>query len=366
MDSDLTPLLQPAPERPRRRALIPRWVWVSLGVSAILVLATVALVLHFVVVASENVPDVVGTDLGVARVDLQRAGFDPVVGERRFSTRPAGEVIGQQPLPGTHARRGTAVLLVVSAGTEEVVMPDVIGDGIALARGRLADLGLEVKIEAQLSERPKDTVLATNPSPGAKVRTGDVVRVTVAAEGTASSAMLPYRLAGKTFVIDPSAVASGSIDAPLEVTRRLRSLLEASGATVIVTRSLADAGGAVATRIARASEASATALVGLDVPATGSPGLGVFVRTTGDPALLARDAQLANTLAQALADGGVVPTRGTLVSDPILSVMASPAARVRLGSANSRTDVASFRDPTWADTVARSVYRAIGSLYATP
>ena len=45
------------------------------------------------------------------------SGFEFVLGDRRFSTVPAGTVLGQTPATGEFARRGSAVNVVISAGT---------------------------------------------------------------------------------------------------------------------------------------------------------------------------------------------------------------------------------------------------------
>ena len=56
------------------------------------------------------------------------------------------------------------VTVVVSAGTEEFTMPDVVGEGLTLARSQLEQKGLEVQVEPQPSDQPSDTVLGSNPA----------------------------------------------------------------------------------------------------------------------------------------------------------------------------------------------------------
>jgi N-acetylmuramoyl-L-alanine amidase len=262
-------------------------------------------------------------------------------------------------------KQGSNVDVVVSAGSEEFSMPDVIGNGLLLARGVLEAKGLELKIETEPSEQPSDTVLSTNPAAGSLVRTGDVVRVTVAAAGSGSSALLPLNLQGVAVILDPAPVPAKQLDVPLEVARRVRSLIEASGGTVVTTRALADTGTASAApaRAKRAKEGSATLAIGLEVSPTGPRGAVAYYPLSGPQALVASSKNLASQIATSLTDSGIAAQASSTTTDAVLSTRAITWSRVRLGSLTAREDVASFRDPAWADTVARAIYRAIADLY---
>lgn len=246
-------------------------------------------------------------------------------------------------------------------------MPDVVGKGVNVARAQLEQSGLVVRIETVDSDLPRDTVLETIPAPRAIVRTSDIVRVRVAAPYEPSDLLMPFELRGTLFVIDPAPVPGGEGDPPLEVTRRLRSLLEASGATVIVTRTVTETDTPLATRAQRAQAASAavTAVVGFDVVAEAPPGLGVAVPGPGDlpPAQLAGSESLADNAVRVLTELGTPVPRALLGSDPVAAATSAPIVRITLGALASREDVAAFRDPRWSDSVARSVYRTLGERY---
>ena len=349
--------------RPRRDALIPLWVYgVLAAVLAVVAIAVGAqFALHRSVTAT--VPSVVGLDLDVARTRLLRAGFDFAEGDRRFSVRPEGEVLSQSPAAGRVLRRGSTVAVVASAGTERFKLPDVIGDGIALAKGTLEGKGLEVKVTQEASSQPKDTVLATNPSPGAQVRTGDIVIVTVAATSTIEGTLVPYQFDRALVVIDPSKASAQGTDITLEVARRLRSLLEASGAAVLVTRSLADRDFSIDARAKRASGAAATAVVGLDVLAKGPGGYAVGTPSTLSAAQIPAATELSDALSAALTVDQRAPERLTFPGDAVSAVVTGPIARVTLGSLEDKEDAAALRDPNWADQVARMLYKALGEQY---
>lgn len=345
-------------------------------VRAIVVAAVVVVVVAAIAVGATlarrpvtvAVPNVAGLDVPVARSRLAEVGLLLERGDVRFSTTvPKDGVIEQSIAPGAVVEEGSVVVVVVSAGSEEIEMPDVVGMKLGAARDILTAKGLTVQVETEPSEEPSDTVLRSLPAPGSKVRTAQTVRLTVAAQGSASSALLPYRLEGRTYVIDPapmpraSAGATSLPDVPLEVARRLRSLLEASGATVVVTRSVTDTATTVDSRLARARESSPTVVLGLSVdPVADGAAVLVPPSTPERASVYVASSDLARSTIDALTGAHVSVSQGVAVDDPVISVFLVPGVRVRLGSTSKETDVASFRDPAWSDSVARAIYRALG------
>jgi hypothetical protein len=336
-------------------------VAVSVGVIAVLIVG----LLYASSVSQVSVPKLVGLKLGVANTRAASDRLKVVVVERRFSVLPADTIIGQTPTPGSTVRRGDSVNVVVSAGTEEFAMPDVIGNGLLLARGVLEGKGLELRVETEPSEQPSDTVLATNPSPGVMVRTGAIIRVTVASQGATGSVLLPLNMQGVAVTIDPAAVPKGQTDVSLEVSRRLRSLIEASGGTVLATRSLTDTGVAASApiRARRAAAGTASVAVGIEVAASGPTGLTALYPLTGTKMIVDPSRTLATGIATSLVANGLSASASTTATDSVLAATKAPWSRVRLGSLSSAEDVTNFKDPKWADGVARSIYRAIAELY---
>ncbi len=350
--------------RPTRRPLIPRWVWVSAVATCVLLLGAVGSIWYLDSSSGIQVPDVTGLPSGQAEADLSRSGLESAIGERRFSSLDEGVVIDQDPPSGSTAGTGDVVTLIVSAGSEDFDMPDVVGNGILSARSILENAGLVVKIDVIESEVTVDTVLQTYPAPGSRVRTGETVRLTLAGEGTASAVLLPYQLEGLTFVIDPAEQGSDEVDVALEVSRRLQSLLEASGGTVVVTRSLADVTTSVQQRQERATVTSATAAIGIDVSARGTGG--TVVRSQVPAGSVGSDVGstvLMEDLVSTLREVSPEVVAGPATTDTVLSMIGRPSARILLGSLDDEGDVTQFRDPTWADSIARSIYRVLGERY---
>ena len=127
-----------------------------------------------------NLPDVVGEQQETAVAELRRLGFIPNV-ETRDADQPQGEVIGQDPGPGSSLTRGTEVTIIVSTGAGSVIVPNVEGQPEDSAREILQDRGLSVRIVRQDTEEQSDDgrVLDQAPPAGERVRQGDFVTIFV-------------------------------------------------------------------------------------------------------------------------------------------------------------------------------------------
>jgi len=352
--------------RPVRAPLVPNRVWIGLGIAGAVLALVVAAVLTATSLSRVAVPDVTGESLGVARARLEQVGLRVEVAERRFSTLPRDQVLEQDPGPATQVQRGDTVSLVISGGSEEFPMPDVVGDGLTLARGTLEARGLVVVIEQIVSDNASDTVLSTTPAAGATVRTGDTVRLQVAVSTSPGVTLQPYTLKGVDVVIDAAPPVVGAPDTSMEVARRLRALLEASGASVIMLRSSGSSSTVDSDRAKTASETSGTVAVGFAVAASGQPGRVVSTEGTSTTGLPSPSAAIATAITRELATAAPPVTSTSGASDTVLQATRAPWARVLLGSASARADENHFADPSWSDAVARAVYTALGKVYGVP
>ena len=350
--------------RPERAPLIPRRVWI--GAAGVLVVVMLVVIGTFLSGRAVNitVPQLTGSDVDTAKTRLAEEGLSLTVTERRFSSSATGMVLSQTPQPGTKAKSGDVVSVVVSAGSEQFALPNVVGNGLLLAKGQLETRGLEVRVEPQPSQQPSDSVLASNPPAGSAVHTGDIVRLTVAAPGPAAALLLPYDMNGVTVVIDPAPVNDAQADVTLNIARTLRSLIEASHGVVVATRALADTNVLedVATRAQRAAASTATVALGLSTTPVGSGGLTVYAPSPV-LAFASASARLSSRIASDLASEAGSVKSATSTTDTVLVAAKSPWSRVELGSFAQREDVAKFTDATWEDSVARALYRAIASTY---
>lgn len=312
------------------------------------------------------VPNITGLDAPTARSRLAQLGLVMRTGDERFSASvPAGGVVEQRPKAGTMVEPGSVIVVAVSAGSEQFPLPDVTGIQLDAALRTLNGKGLTVRVERVESRLARDTVVGTIPSPGVSVSTADVVTLRVSGGSRFTSLLLPFRMKNVRVLIDPDP-AAGTPDVSDDVTRRLRSLLEASGAQVVVTRSVVNTSPPWAQRQLVALEASPTVVVGLSAAASGPGGLTVSpppsAGKTGPQYQLSL--ALSKGVIGALKDGGLAARPDPPATDPVMSDAAVPAVRVHLGAFTDATAKRDFSDPNWTDLVARALYEALGNTFA--
>jgi eukaryotic-like serine/threonine-protein kinase len=119
-----------------------------------------------------DVPDVDGISFAQARRRLEARGLAANRVNVFAGGVAPGLVVRTDPASGTTVEQGSTVQVQVSAGSDEVIVPDVRGMKLADALARLRGLGL---VPRQLLFG--DHVLDQNPGPGGKVRRGSSVVV---------------------------------------------------------------------------------------------------------------------------------------------------------------------------------------------
>jgi serine/threonine-protein kinase len=111
-----------------------------------------------------TVPRVIGRDVVAARDALIEAGFVFEIVPVADDVVPANEVIDQDPPAGTNHPPGTSITLTVSAGPEEVVLPEYAGFSLEDALNALVNLGVQVQIVKEFHPTiPDDEVIRTEP-----------------------------------------------------------------------------------------------------------------------------------------------------------------------------------------------------------
>jgi eukaryotic-like serine/threonine-protein kinase len=168
------PPYAPVDERGRDRRT---WPWI---VGALLMAALVGGAILF---ATERnrvaVPGVIGAQAPQARTLLEQRGFQVDV-ERQKSKAPLDQVIAQDPGAGDKAKDGSTVTLTVSDGPPDVVIPDVEGLPLKVARRQLNKAGFQVDINPKASDTvKKGLVISTTPAGGTLLEQGSRVRVNV-------------------------------------------------------------------------------------------------------------------------------------------------------------------------------------------
>jgi len=139
-----------------------------------------------------EVPRVVGMTEENARVQIEQAHL--VVGEvtqENSETVEAGLVISQSPAAQSRVAEGTKVNLVISLGTGNVEVPNLVGLTRAEAEALLAELGLVYEAGESRADPDVESgkILSQNPPAGSKVAEGSKV-VCVVSTGP-ESVMIP-------------------------------------------------------------------------------------------------------------------------------------------------------------------------------
>jgi serine/threonine-protein kinase len=116
-------------------------------------------------------PNVVGKTFEDASVALQKEGFPAQQGESRFhKTISANIVLQEDPPAGSRQKRGTSVVLVLSAGQKSAEVPVTTNMSQQQARISIENTGLVLGgVTEQLSDAPRGLVIATSPPAGTKV-----------------------------------------------------------------------------------------------------------------------------------------------------------------------------------------------------
>ena len=132
-----------------------------------------------------SVPSVLTMTENEALQAISRAGFEPSRQAVTSDLAPEGEVVGQEPSPGSLADPGSVVVYQVSIGTEELPIPDVRGEEPVAARELLEAEGFIVLDQFELEfddEIERDLVLGTIPEAGEAAKPGSEVAI-VLSEG---------------------------------------------------------------------------------------------------------------------------------------------------------------------------------------
>jgi len=116
-------------------------------------------------------PNVVGKTFENASAILQKAGFPAQQGELRYHKNiGAGVVLQEDPPAGSRQKRGTTVVLALSAGQKSAEVPVTSNMSQQQARISIENTGLTLgNVSEQLSDQPRGLVIASSPPAGTKV-----------------------------------------------------------------------------------------------------------------------------------------------------------------------------------------------------
>jgi eukaryotic-like serine/threonine-protein kinase len=116
-----------------------------------------------------KVPDLTHMSIAEASHQAASAGLRLRLENRFYSPdTPAGKVLAQYPAPGTIVRHEWPVRVTESLGTQQVAIPDLMGQGERAASIHLRQLGLELETVGHIAAPgPEGVVVAQTPPPNA-------------------------------------------------------------------------------------------------------------------------------------------------------------------------------------------------------
>ncbi|HZT65449.1 MAG TPA: PASTA domain-containing protein [Acidimicrobiales bacterium] len=155
-----------APESSPRRRRVPRLALLVVGLlAALAVAAWLLLGVLKVTTPSHRLVDLQDATLARARSLLTADHFKVRVGPAQYSDGvPAGEVMSQQPRPGTSLKEGSTVTLVLSRGPAPRAVPNLRGMSQSAAEAALQRAGFDYQVLSQYDESvPAGHVIDWNP-----------------------------------------------------------------------------------------------------------------------------------------------------------------------------------------------------------
>jgi serine/threonine-protein kinase len=131
---------------------------------------------------NEKVPDLKGMTIGQAEDVLGSMGLKIIIQREDFSEEAEkGQIISQDPEKGEKVSSGSAVNVVVSAGDEFVIVPDVVGADIDKAIEVLAENSITIKGQEEIynNDFAEGEVIYQEPARGTKVAPNSLIDLVV-------------------------------------------------------------------------------------------------------------------------------------------------------------------------------------------
>ena len=127
-----------------------------------------------------SISNVVGKSQSEASRTLTSQGFVVSTSEAFSDTVAKGDVISQTPAAGTSQMKNTTVVITVSRGREQILVPSVVGSTQSTAELNMKNLGFIVRTNEEHSDTvAKGSVISQSPSAGEYRIKGDIVTLTI-------------------------------------------------------------------------------------------------------------------------------------------------------------------------------------------
>ncbi len=193
------------------RKMNPKRAWLIAGSAAVVVIGLGILAFyHWLDTPTVAVPNVEGSNLVVAKKRLKAKGLFVHLAGYSPSSRPSGEILRENPVPGSPVKAGQTVDLVLSSGPVTVLLPNFRGQTLAVVEQDLRALNLHWQIKRVDSSKPLGLVLSQTPAAHHRVVHSSTVALLVS-KGPATPTVMP-NLIGMTVSQAAQAVAKDNLD----------------------------------------------------------------------------------------------------------------------------------------------------------
>jgi len=129
-----------------------------------------------------SIPDITGIPSGDAEQIAKKGGFDfQVMREEHNDSVPEGYIISQRPTPGSPAKKGRRISVVVSLSEALAVVPDVAGQHYRSAMLDIEKAGLQVRdtVFEHSDSVDREMTIGTSPEIGEELILGSSVDIIV-------------------------------------------------------------------------------------------------------------------------------------------------------------------------------------------
>lgn len=128
-----------------------------------------------------DVPNLSGQEVTTAIGELRKSGLDiKIERQEHHPLVPEGHIISQQPQAGSSVKRGRDVQVVVSLGSQEVVVPEITGQVFRKVQVDLKQAGLVLgEVARANTPLPREQVVVQYPDPRTVLQKGATVDLLV-------------------------------------------------------------------------------------------------------------------------------------------------------------------------------------------
>jgi serine/threonine-protein kinase len=140
-----------------------------------------------------DMPNLAGKTSADVQALLAAHGLQLKIADRVYSDLPVNTVVRQSPPAGEHMKVSQDAHVVLSLGPQNVVVPEIEGDSLRIARIQLLQVGLQVGEVTTLPvpNLPPDSVVQQNPPSGTRA-TSPRVNLLVAQENPPVAYIMPW------------------------------------------------------------------------------------------------------------------------------------------------------------------------------